>query len=171
MALLPQFVSVSTLSKAQTAVDQNIISCPAVIFIRSNKHLAFIDNDNSLHEIVGNNLEQVVKVEEMPSVADAKENVLYIYKGIVYVFDGKEFNPMYQDVSEELKNLETRITDLEKLPVIDMDASSENGSVNVLYVNKDAGEISVWNADTESYDIVSNNIKPISQADIESLFQ
>ena len=90
------------------------------VYIRDERKLAFIDQDLSINRIIGDNEEQVVSVETLPSVEEAKKNVLYILDGIVYAFNGTDFTPQYKDVTSDieqlkidLKNLTDRIDVLE----------------------------------------------------------
>ena len=109
MAQLPQFAAASTIDKVQTALDNDIITYPAYVYIRGSKHLVFIDSDNSINEIIGNNPKQVENVKTLPSAENAQLDVLYICDGIVYVFDGIDFNPMYKDVTAELEQIKEQI--------------------------------------------------------------
>ena len=111
MSNLPTFAA-GEFYKIQSAVDTGVLRYPSYVYIRDEKKLAFIDMDLSINRIKGDNEELVVKVDELPSVDKAKENVLYILNGIVYVFNGTDFAPMYQDVSEELEQLKTDLMNL-----------------------------------------------------------
>ena len=147
MAQLPQFAAASTIDKIQTALANDIITYPAYVYIRGSKHLAFIDSDNSINEIVGNNPKQVEKVKTLPAAEDAQQDVLYILDGIVYVFDGTDFNPMYKDVSDELAALDERVTALEARPTMSFvtkAAFPEIGEANVLYIATDEPNIYMW---------------------------
>ena len=108
---LPQFAA-GDLSKLQNAVEVGILKYPSWVYVRDKTMMAFIDQDLSINLIKGDNEELVVKVDELPNVDKAKENVLYILNGIVYVFNGTDFTPMYQDVSEELEQLKTDLMNL-----------------------------------------------------------
>ena len=121
MADLPQFAA-GELYKIQAAIDVGILTYPSYVFIRDECKLAFIDQDLSINRIVGDNEKQVVNVEILPSVEKAKEDVLYILKGIVYTFNGVNFTPMYKDVTEELEQIKAeiealtgRVTSLEEI--------------------------------------------------------
>lgn len=120
MADLPQFAA-GEFYKIQAAIDVGVLRYPSYVFIRDECKLAFIDQDLSIKRIVGDNQDSVVKVEKLPDVTKAKENVLYILDGIVYTFDGANFISMYKDSSSDLEqirtdisNLSGRITTLEK---------------------------------------------------------
>lgn len=108
---LPKFAA-GEYYKIQSAVDTGVLTYPSYVYIRDENKLAFIDQDASINRIVGDNEEQVVKVDALPDISEAKENVLYIFDGIVYVFNGTEFVPMYKDVSEELEQLKTDLMNL-----------------------------------------------------------
>ena len=111
MANLPQFAA-GEFYKIQSAIDVGVLKYPSYVYIRDERKLAFIDQDLSINRIVGDNEEQVVKVDTLPSVEEAKENVLYIFEGIVYVFNGKDFTPMYKDVTSDIKQLKTDLKNL-----------------------------------------------------------
>ena len=108
MANLPQFAA-GDLSKIQGAIDVGILKYPSWVYVRDKTMMAFIDQDLSINLIGGNNEKQVVNVDVLPSVDDAKEDVLYIFEGIVYTFNGTEFIPMYQDVTEEFEQIKAEI--------------------------------------------------------------
>lgn len=108
---LPKFAA-GEYYKIQSAVDTGVLTYPSYVYIRDENKLAFIDQDASINRIVGDNEEQVVKVDALPDISEAKENVLYIFDGIVYVFNGTEFVPMYKDVSEELEQLKSDLMNL-----------------------------------------------------------
>lgn len=121
MSNLPQFAA-GEFYKIQSAIDVGVLTYPSYVYIRDERKLAFIDQDLSINRIIGDNEEQVVKVDVLPSVENAKENVLYIFEGIVYIFNGTEFIPMYKDVTSDieqlkrdLKNLIERVDSLEEL--------------------------------------------------------
>lgn len=121
MSNLPQFAA-GEFYKIQSAIDVGVLTYPSYVYIRDERKLAFIDQDLSINRIIGDNEEQVVKVDVLPSVENAKENVLYIFEGIVYIFNGTEFIPMYKDVTsdieqlkKDLKNLIERVDSLEEL--------------------------------------------------------
>lgn len=108
---LPKFAA-GEYYKIQSAVDTGVLTYPSYVYIRDENKLAFIDQDASINRIIGDNEEQVVKVDALPDISEAKENVLYIFDGIVYIFNGTEFVPIYKDVSEELEQLKTDLMNL-----------------------------------------------------------
>lgn len=117
---LPKFAA-GEYYKIQSAVDSGILTYPSWVYVRDKTMMAFIDQDSSINLIEGNE-KQVVKVDVLPSVDDAKEDVLYIFEGIVYTFNGTEFTPMYKDVTEELEQIKAdiealtgRVTTLEEI--------------------------------------------------------
>lgn len=105
---LPTFAA-GEFYKIQAAIDVGVLTYPSYVFIRDECKLAFIDQDLSINRIVGDNEKQVVNVEVLPNVENAKEDVLYIFKGIVYTFNGTNFTPMYKDVTEELEQIKAEI--------------------------------------------------------------
>lgn len=111
MAKLPQFAA-GEFYKIQAAIDVGVLAYPSYVFIRDEKKLAFIDQDLSINRIVGDNEEQVIKVDSLPNIENAKENVLYIFNGIVYIFNGADFTPMYNDVTTDIEQLRTDLKNL-----------------------------------------------------------
>lgn len=111
MSNLPQFAA-GEFYKIQSAIDVGVLTYPSYVYIRDERKLAFIDQDLSINRIIGDNEEQVVKVDVLPSVENAKENVLYIFEGIVYIFNGTEFIPMYKDVTSDIEQLKTDLKNL-----------------------------------------------------------
>lgn len=113
MAQFPVFAA-GTYDKILPAIDKGILKYPSYVFIRDKKTYAFIDEDMSINEIVGNNPELVISINEFPNVEDANPKALYIYNSVVYTFNGTEFKPMYQDYSADLEDLSNRVTTLEE---------------------------------------------------------
>ena len=111
MANLPTFAA-GEFYKIQAAIDVGVLTYPSYVYIRDERKLAFIDQDLSINRIIGDNEEQVVNVEALPSVEEAKKNVLYILNGIVYTFDGTEFTPQYKDVTSEIEQLKIDLKNL-----------------------------------------------------------
>ena len=95
--------------KIQAAIDVGVLKYPSYVFIRDECKLAFVDKDLSINRIKGDNDKQVLNVTELPSISDASKETLYILNGIVYVFDGTDFNPMYKDVTSELEQIKEQI--------------------------------------------------------------
>lgn len=108
---LPTFAA-GEFYKIQAAIDVGVLTYPSYVFIRDECKLAFIDQDLSINRIVGDNEKQVVNVDVLPSVEDAKEDVLYILKGIVYTFNGTDFTPQYKDVSSDIEQLKIDLKNL-----------------------------------------------------------
>lgn len=163
MAKIPTF-AVGSIDKVQPAIDSGILKYPSYVWITSGdkeNHFFFIDHNLNIREVIGNNPKSVEKVETLPNVADAKEDVLYIYNGLVYVSDGAKLNPMYQDVSSELEQvkadieaLSERINVLEgnpKLILSSKDKFPEVGEENVQYIATDEPNSYIWNAETSAY--------------------
>lgn len=95
------------------------VKYPAYVFVRDNGEsltgrLAFVDQNNVLKFIRGENKKQVMNVTALPSVDAGDVEVLYIFNGVVYVFDGTEYKPMYKDHTAELEALTERIVTLEE---------------------------------------------------------
>ena len=108
---LPTFAA-GEFYKIQAAIDVGLLTYPSYVYIRDERKLAFIDQDLSINRIIGDNEEQVVKVESLPSVEEAKENALYILNGIVYTFNGTDFTPQYKDVSSDIEQLKIDLKNL-----------------------------------------------------------
>ena len=101
--------------KIQAAVDSGVLTYPSYVYIRDEKKLAFIDQDSSVNRIIGDNKQSVVNVTELPSIDDAETDVLYIFEGIVYLFDGTEFKPIYKDVTPSVMPIEISKAEYEAL--------------------------------------------------------
>ena len=104
---LPQFAA-GELHKIQSAIDVGVLKYPSWVYVRDKTMMAFIDQDKSINLIEGNN-KSVINVSELPDISEAKQDVLYIFNGIVYVFNGTDFNPMYKDVTNELEQIKEQI--------------------------------------------------------------
>ena len=93
------------------------VKYPAYVFIRDNEEsvtgrLAFVDQNNTLKYIRGENKQHVVNINELPSVDKGDVEVLYIMNGIVYVFDGTEYKPINNEPSAELDSLTEKLDGL-----------------------------------------------------------
>lgn len=161
MATLPKFAA-GELAKIQPAIDSGILSYPAYVFVRDANKLAFIDSDNEMHLIAGDNKKQVVRVDTLPSVSDADSETIYICSGIVYLLENNELKPAFQDYSDQLtqindslRDLTSRVNDLEKgknaIAFSTKTAFPEAGEENLLYVATDEPAIYLWDADTAGY--------------------
>lgn len=161
MATLPQFAA-GELSKIQPAIDSGVLKYPAYVFVRDENKLAFIDSDNEMHLIVGDNKKQVVRVEELPAVEDADDETFYICAGIVYILENNELKSVFQDyssqltqINDSLRDLTTRVGECEKgknaIAFSTKSTFPETGEENLLYVATDEPAIYVWNVETAQY--------------------
>lgn len=112
MANLPIF-AVGEYSKIQPAITAGTLKYPAYVFVSDTNQLAFVDKNNDIQLIVGENKKQVTRVEALPEVSDGDTEVLYIYQDIVYVFTGTEYKPMYVDHTADIETLQTSVENLE----------------------------------------------------------
>lgn len=196
MAGLPQFAA-GEYYKIQAAIDNGILSYPSYVYIRDEKKLAFIDQDNSINRIVGDNKESVINVTALPDVSEGDKSVLYILDGIVYTFNGTEYKPMYKDVSDgsiviEISKQEyDALTDEEKKgnvyfiydddnglycpPLIEFERNEDDNGVIIKVTNYD-GSIStstIYDGDIENIreeinDALEDNTA--TDEDIDSMF-
>ena len=112
MAQMPIF-GAGNYENILSAISKNQISYPAWMYCRDKHMLGFVEKDGSFVLMKGDNKEQVVHVDALPDVSKADKEVLYIFNGIVYDFDGEKFNPLGKDHTTELQALDKRVTDLE----------------------------------------------------------
>lgn len=103
-------------SKVLAAIESSKVQYPAYVFVRDEEasetgRLAFVDQNNVLKFIRGENKQQVVTVTELPKTGDTE--VLYILNGVVHTFDGAEFKAQFVDHSAELDALDSRVTAIE----------------------------------------------------------
>lgn len=97
----------------------NKVNYPAYVFVRDNAEsqtgrLAFVDQNNVLKFIRGENKSQVVNVPALPQVSEGDVDVLYIIGDIVYLFNGTEYKPLGKDHTAELEALTERVVELEE---------------------------------------------------------
>ena len=105
-------------SKVLAAIGDKV-QYPAYVFVRDEEssatgRLAFVDQNNVLKYIRGENKQQVLNVAALPDVSEGDVEVLYIFNGVVYVFDGTEYKAMYKDNTAELEALVERMNELEE---------------------------------------------------------
>ena len=103
-------------SKVLAAIKSEKVKYPAYVFVRDEEasntgRLAFVDQNNVLKFIRGENKQHVLHVDILPENGDVE--VLYIMDGIVYVFDGEDYNPMYKDHTADIEELKERVDSLE----------------------------------------------------------
>lgn len=119
MAYQMAFFAAASIEKINAAILAGTVSYPAYVFIRSEEdesvgQLGFVDKDNTLKLIKGENKKQVLNVSVLPDVSDGDSEVLYICDGIVYSFNGESYVPAYKDYTEDIDELKGKVTTLEK---------------------------------------------------------
>lgn len=146
MAKLPIF-AVATRANIQPAIDAGILHYPSYVFCSDDNHFAFVDKNNNLQEIVGDNPNQVEFVTELPGTASAKQKTLYIKDFIAYVFDGEKFVPMFQDYTTQINDLITRLDTIEstvetvQTNVTDLGSKVETIETNVGTLQSDVSSV------------------------------
>lgn len=152
------FFAAGNWDKIQAAIEENLITYPAYVFVRDKTQLGYMDIDNTFKFIVGDNKQQVLKVDVLPDVSEGDEEVLYILNGIVYTFDNEGYHPMYQDVTdkidalqEQIDTLSEKVSALEKAPKLVFAPFPETGESDTLYIDIDEPNIYVWNVSLSSY--------------------
>lgn len=148
MAKLPQFAVLydNDVDKLQAVIDAGHLEYPAYIFNDETSELMAIKKDGTVTNIMGANKQQVMKVDILPDPADGDEEVLYIYKGAVYIFDAENsvFKPEYSDlslkvnilvsdneknktqISENKENIEVILDKLDDLPIKELVGTLDN---------------------------------------------
>lgn len=100
-------------------IESGKVSHPAYVFVRDNidsttGRLAFIDKNNEVKFIRGENKQVIVRVDVLPSIENADSEVIYIVAGkTAYVFDGEQFNSLGNDHTAEIEALTTKVVELE----------------------------------------------------------
>lgn len=129
MAKLPIF-GAGQLDNVVVAVSDGRFTYPSYVYVRDQKKLGFVDRDGSFNLIVGDNEPQIVKVEALPEVSEAKTDMLYIVGEAVYLFNGEEFKQInamdtseIEALTERIEALETAIAD--KVSAEEVDAKVE----------------------------------------------
>lgn len=111
MAKLPLFAATDTFDKVQSAIDAGVLTYPAYVFSRDERSLSFVDKEGLISKVVGDNPVSVLKVDALPDPADAKDDILYIFNGIVYVFDGEKFKPQYEECADWTEQINKALED------------------------------------------------------------
>lgn len=136
MAKLPTF-AVGNVAKIQPAIDAGILSYPAYVVTSDTHQLAFINENNEWFFIESGKEASVLKVAILPDSSTASENTLYICGQTVYSFDGENFIPTYQDVTDQLSELSERISQLnERVTNLEQQSTSLSWSEIVVLDNK-----------------------------------
>lgn len=158
-----------TEDKVLAAVGSKV-KYPAYVFIRDDENsstgrLAFVDQNNVLKLIRGENKKQVVNVTTLPSPTDGDVEVLYIMNGIVYVFDGQAYQPTYKDYTAELEALTERVSGLEER--IEAIENAEHPSIDTSELKEKIEELNgkIASLEAEDGNIVEliTNLETISQ--------
>ena len=94
----------------ESALNSGAIDAYDILFLDgdSEPKIGWVDK-NGVVRLVQDKV-QIVRVEELP-VADADENVVYIYNNEGYVWDGAKCAPMSKQA--DLSTLETQVSELE----------------------------------------------------------
>lgn len=117
MAYLMDFFA-GTEKKVLSAIGTKV-QYPAYVFIRDTEdsltgRLAFVDQNNILKYIRGENKQQVLKVDILPSVANGDMEVLYIMGDALYLFNGESYVPIHKDYTAiEIEALTARMDAIE----------------------------------------------------------
>lgn len=136
MAKLPTF-AVGSASKIQPAIDSGVLTNPAFVITTDTHQLVFIGEDNEWFFVENGTDASVLKVGILPDPASASENTLYICGKTVYSFDGQNFIPTYQDVTDQLSELSERISQLNvRVTNLEQQSTSLSWSEIVVLDNK-----------------------------------
>lgn len=140
-------------SKVLAAIGSKV-NYPAYVFVRDEEasatgRLAFVDQNNVLRYIRGENKQQVVNTTALPDVAEGDVEVIYIVDGVMYVFNGTEYKSInsisieeFEALEERLENLETSSTDFsdkvssleEEISAIDEQLASLEEKINAIEI-------------------------------------
>lgn len=109
--------------KVKQAVELGILKYPSYAYIPETNQLLFIDKDVKIHKIVGNGA--ILKVDALPSIKDASEDVFYLYKRVIYMKDNGTFSPLGTDASSKVDSIELRLEVVEeKVDVLENEISN-----------------------------------------------
>lgn len=117
--------------KVRQAVELGIIKYPSYAFIPETSQLVFVDKDIKVHKIVGDG--SIIKVNSLPAIENASEDVFYLYKKVVYMKDGDVFSPLGLDVSPKVDAIELRLEIVEE-KVSDLEVQVSNWEINSIPV-------------------------------------
>lgn len=166
MAKLPLFATGNT-DGIKNGIEKGLISYPTYVFNLDNDMFGMLLEDDEVHYVVGNNPKQVIFLDELPEVADGSKTALYVVGNIVYTFDGDDFIPSYQNVSDQLlvlankvDGIDERVETLEAKPCLEFNTFSsflKVGDSNTLYLARDTNILYTWDEETASYDPVTGN--------------
>lgn len=81
------------------------------VFLKDTGELAYVEQNKTIHKIVGNCKKQVVRVSTLPPKGDPE--VLYIFGKTVYTYDADDdaFYPSYKDLDMRVEDVEKALDD------------------------------------------------------------
>lgn len=155
MATMPIF-GAGNYQNILNSIKNGAISYPAWMYCRDRQMLGFVERDGSFVLMKGDNKNQVVYVDELPSVSEGDTEVLYVVGRICYKFDGTSFIALGKDHTEELESLSERIDVLE-------DTTEELQTANEETVNKLAKLDDTIDSITEQITVLEDKIEELSK--------
>ena len=140
---VPVFVR-GTTDKIDAAILNKVIKYPAYIYNVDTAQFGFLDQDEALHYIVGNNPKYIEAVEALPEAASATTEKLYIFGNTVYFWDGEKYIPTYQALISDIETLQTGLNQLSSdIDSINSSVSSLRTDLNLINYNLNAVKTSV----------------------------
>lgn len=140
---VPVFVR-GTTEKIDAAILNKVIKYPAYIYNVDTSQFGFLDQDEALHYIVGNNPKYIEAVEALPEAASATTEKLYIFGNTVYFWDGEKYVPTYQALISDIETLQTGLNQLSSdIDSINSSVSGLRADLNIVNYNLNAVSTSV----------------------------
>lgn len=106
--LLPPFFAAGDQSKLDKFIESDIFRNSERVwyyFELDTNYLVRIDLDGTYSRVKGNNKSLVQRYTSLPSTAVGDREVLYIVGNTVYTFDGANYVPTYEDLTDTISEL------------------------------------------------------------------
>lgn len=95
------------------ALNRGIFNKPTYFYATDLEKIGYIDSNLQIH--INNGTLSIQRVVgSLPSVADAKEDVIYIFNNIAYLFNNGFYEPLGKDYSIEIQNIQLDIENIKK---------------------------------------------------------
>lgn len=94
------------------ALQRGIFNKPTYFYATDLNKIGYIDSNLKLHVDGDKNSIPIQRVETLPSAEDAKDNVIYIFNNIAYLYNDGVYDPIGADYSTEIRNIQLDIENI-----------------------------------------------------------